>query len=280
MILVECDENAAPTRHLLAALTRLTPHTYATTGQALVDASLGEHAVLRITPHPDHDECGFEGTHATYTLRWSIPALCQFETTGPAPACHTCRAYEPYDLPPDQVITQRVPEHLWWHDLTEPASLRAAVIPAAERLAAAPTLALEGMDERHVALIGGPDNARRLLADRQHVAITSDCSAEVYRWDELAVTITDLHQQEVRALTPLERVMQGGAHLYQLLLRQAHTREGLARRMRNAQGAGATVVELQRYGGVSRPTVYTYLGAVQNRPASPAGQHTNHEENA
>jgi hypothetical protein len=60
------------------------------------------------------------------------------------------------------------------------------VIPVETRLAGVAPVTLDGMNEGHVTLLGGPERALEVLQRRQRLAVEGDRSADIYDWDAWA----------------------------------------------------------------------------------------------
>ncbi|MFD8609744.1 hypothetical protein [Streptomyces sp. NPDC059631] len=60
------------------------------------------------------------------------------------------------------------------------------VIPVESRLAGLAPVTLDGMEEGHVTLLGGPKRALEMLRRRQRLAVEGDRSTDIYDWDAWA----------------------------------------------------------------------------------------------
>lgn len=71
-------------------------------------------------------------------------------------------------------------------------------IPAEQRLATAPPVTLDGLNERQIRMLGGPEQALKVLRGRQRIDVEHDHSTDAYDWAALAAQIVEI----ARGLTP------------------------------------------------------------------------------
>ncbi|WP_280686310.1 hypothetical protein [Kitasatospora sp. MAA19] len=274
MILVEMAEDSAPGRDLADALTRLAPG--ASTDSDLTATRWvveSRTPVLRVVPHPNRDACGYNPptVHAVYSVRWSLPVLCQYRQRGYVPDCPACasiRSWEgltastPLPPPTDDELT-----HVRWEDAAEASTLRATI-------AAPPELDLSHLSPAELKLLGGYEQAAEVARQRQATQVRNGRSLARYNWAGLAADVVELHTTLTPPrLTPLQRVAVGGVRVYLLEQDVINARKGLAQLSRNARAVinpktgkpAHTKTIIAAYGGITRVTLDAYLR--ENEPA-------------
>lgn len=89
-VLVEEWPDAAPVQGLAAALRHCEYEVFTNRDRGARQAAEGGHSILRVTPHENDDSCGHQGTHAEYSVTWSMPMFCDLPQTHlAAPPCKT-----------------------------------------------------------------------------------------------------------------------------------------------------------------------------------------------
>lgn len=112
-------------------------------------------------------------------------------------------------------------------------------IPAEQRIAAAPPVTLDGVDEAAIRLYDGPDEALRIFRNQRDAAIRQDRRAETYDWAPLAAQIIDRARQLTPPkLTPGQRAHVAAARLLEALQRVPAARHSLTAHLANAEQAG------------------------------------------
>lgn len=142
-VLVEESPNAAPVQGLIRALRRCEYEVQTTRDSGVLQTVESGGPVLRVTPHDNDDACGYQGTHAAYSLTWAIPMLCQFqqrldgllpqEITQMGRVCAHCQKSIRGG---DQAVLNPGCVHLAWWDLTVAQTLRAEPTPPEDLLRA------------------------------------------------------------------------------------------------------------------------------------------------
>lgn len=201
--------------------------------------------VLRVTPHRDDDGCGYQGTHAAYSLTYAIPVLCQFPERPCAPfgqdterlrrACAHCFAAAdcqggptPGDLPV-----------AWW-DLTAPQTVRAEAVAPEELLAST------------------------ALVSRYRASGITMQAPEPYRWRELADRILEWQEANpAPRLGVIEQLALAGVHRHVALRRLAYADEQVRRLLPQAHDEGLGSTRLEALSGVSRRTIPGWLAAAR-----------------
>jgi len=212
------------------------------TDEAVQAGAVSRAPVLRVVPHPNLDACGYNPprTHCVYSVRWSVPIICQYRETGFAPGCPACADIRRWQLetgaerlPP--AGPKGTPPHLWWEDMAEVANLRAGLIPAEQRLA--------------------------IPAEQQ-------LAAALYDWSDLAGRVVGLVTRTPPTLSPLQRVAVGGVLVALLEEELLSARQGLAQLSRTARtaadprtGRAPAKGTIARFGGITRVTLDAYLRA-------------------
>lgn len=258
-LLIESEAESAPTRPLrrLLADNPLVEFRTVDAYEACVRDRL---PVLRVTPHPDLDACGYAAVHLAYTVRWSLPVPARQQVLPPVPGTN----------PSDDDSEGGTEWYaIGWHDLTPPQTLLAepespAVIEAvrAQQLAAAERAAatddLTAFAPGAVDLLGGEDGARRLLRVRGRTA--AQCEPGWDRsvaWRDLADRLDALRSDAERPrLTAVQRLALAGTERLILAARQEANVQALRALTGNAviaETIGRT--ETAALGAITRQTL-------------------------
>ncbi|MFD8705877.1 hypothetical protein ACFV1W_25280 [Kitasatospora sp. NPDC059648] len=276
MILVEMAADSAPTRDLVDELARQLPGESTGSGSAATRWAVESRTpVLRVVPHPDDDACGYDPptTHAAYSVRWSLPVLCQYRESGYAPGCEACASIREWEYLTKDGITPPAPAdelvHTWWEDIAEVTTLRAKIVPAEQRLADLPEPDLSHLSPGQIRLLGGEEKAAQWAHRQQVVNVEHDRSATRYDWPRLAAALVELRTTlSAPRLTPLQRVAVAGVRVHLIEQDLTNARKSLAQLTRNARAAtdpatGKPTAKktIARYGGITRVTLDAYLSS-------------------
>jgi len=265
-------QDAAPTRLLVEALVAGGQRVRARADDAAALAVGLRGPVLRVMPHQDYDACGYEGTHAVYTVTWAIPHLCQVPqppvlpargVEGLRPVCDVCADAARHDL--GLLPEERTPvgPHVAWWDLTAPQTLRARRLAPEVLAARAGEVPLpdpaDVYDADRLRLMGGAEQAAEIIALQRRLAIAADSTAGVYDWDDLAGRLAGLAARErPPRLDPEQRVALAGVRRLRALTEIDNATESLKGLMANTRSSGPS--RLEKLSGVSRQTITAWLG--------------------
>ncbi|MFI5621542.1 hypothetical protein [Streptomyces sp. NPDC051567] len=243
-VMVEPTPGAAPAQPLAQALDIRRIPVGRTTAEGAALAVAAQAPVLRVQPHPDHDACGHDRTHAAYRLTWAVPVLCERghpRTPAALPGlwqeCHTCAL----------TVLDRSPRppgpHLTWWDISDATHLRAAPLPPAGHIQPAQD---QSQDQ------------------------SQDGTADRYDWHGLAGRLTAHGAARPRrsTLTPEQQVALAGAHRLLLLDELARAEQTLRDRMYHARNSGP--VRLSALTGISRRTVPGWITATATAATAPS----------
>ncbi|MFF2751141.1 hypothetical protein ACFVVA_37095 [Kitasatospora sp. NPDC058048] len=275
MILVEMAADSAPTRDLVDVLAQLLPgQSTGSDPEATRWAVAARTPVLRVVPHPDVDECGYNPptTHAVYSVRWSLPVLCQYKERGYAPGCEACESVRqwndlnegaPVPAPAEGEFT-----HTWWEDVAPVTTVRARIVPADQRIGNLPEPDLSHLGEAEIRFLGGSEQAAEVARRHQVVQTQNDRTAARYDWPKLAEVLAELHTTLTPPrLDPLQRMAVGGVRVHLLEQELTNARRSLAQLTRNARAVtnpttdkpAHTKTKVAGYAGITRATLDAYL---------------------
>ncbi|MFF3366328.1 hypothetical protein [Streptomyces misionensis] len=243
-VMVEELPSAAPVSGLISALRRADYEVAKNRDAAARIAATAGSAALRITPHLDNDTCGYQGTHAAYSLTWAIPMLCPLQhVTDSSPqelarvqrACSRCGAEASKSGQPD---TSTV--HLAWWDLTTPQTLRAEPVPTEDLL-------------RAHAWAKKMNNSSKYKMPMP----------EPYKWVDLADSVYFWEEANPKPnLAPMEALAVAGVRRFLTRLQMDEAEQEVRRLLGSAHAAGAGPTTLAKLSGVSRRTIPNWLRAV------------------
>lgn len=116
------------------------------------------------------------------------------------------------------------------------------VIPAQQRLAAAPPVDTSHLAAGEIRMLGGEDEARTFLEARQRTAIRTDRTTDIFDWDAYALSLLDqLTTLEPRKLTLGQRAAVSIVRLLDAEAEVAAARSSVLATTQNAERAGESV---------------------------------------
>ncbi|MFJ6606656.1 hypothetical protein [Streptomyces lydicus] len=242
--MVEERPQAAPVTALIDVLRR-NEYQLATSRIGGARLAIGlRSAILRVTPHEDQDSCGYQGTHASYTLTYAIPVLCQMRHQLPtAPSQHELariwrecvHCWNTLGGRGDSAVDPRF-AHLAWWDLTEAQTLRAEPVPAEKLLEQAA-------------------REEEWAAKRYQPA-----PPEPYRWSTLVDRIFDWEEANYpESLGPEEKLALAGVERHLTLCQLDQVDANVRKLLTSAHTCGTATTRLAALSGVSRRTIPGWL---------------------